>query len=97
MAFLEDMFKGGNILTGAAIAVGAAVLAPVIAPAVSNILRPAAKAVIKGGIMVYDQGRRAATQLSEVASDTVAEARADSQQASKPSETAGETTKAHPA
>jgi hypothetical protein len=33
MAFLEDMFKGGNIVAGLAIGVGAVVLAPVVIPA----------------------------------------------------------------
>jgi hypothetical protein len=81
MASFEDMFSGGNIVTGVAIAVGTAVLAPIIGPAVGNILRPAAKAVIKGGIVIYDQGRQAAAQLGEMTSDMVAEARADAQQA----------------
>ncbi|HET9146408.1 MAG TPA: DUF5132 domain-containing protein [Acetobacteraceae bacterium] len=80
MASFEDLFSGGNIVTGIAIAVGTAVLAPVIGPAVSNVLRPAAKAVIKGGIIIYDQGRQAAAQVSEMTSDMVAEARADAQQ-----------------
>ena len=38
MAFFEDIFKGGNIVAGLAIGVGAAVLAPVVIPA----LRPLA-------------------------------------------------------
>jgi hypothetical protein len=77
MAFFEDMFKGGNIVTALAIGVGAAVLAPVIAPAVSTVVRPAAKALIKGGIVVYDWARQAAAQVSEAASDMAAEARAE--------------------
>lgn len=77
MAFFEDMFKGGNIVTGLAIGIGTAVLAPVIAPAVSTLVRPAAKAVIKGGIVVYDWGRQAAAQVGEAASDMAAEARAE--------------------
>lgn len=74
---LEDIFKGGNIVTGLAIGLGTAVLAPVIAPAVTNLLRPAAKVVIKGGIVAYDWGRQAAAQVGEATSDMVAEARAD--------------------
>ena len=79
MAFFDDMFKGGNIVTGLAIAVGTAVLAPVIGPAVGSILRPAAKAVIKGGIAAYDWSRQAAAEVGEATSDMVAEARADAQ------------------
>jgi len=81
MAFFDDMLKGGNLVTGAAIAVGTAVLLPVIAPAVGSLLRPAAKAVIKGGILTYDYGRQAVAQLGEMSSDLAAEARAEAQQA----------------
>jgi Protein of unknown function (DUF5132) len=81
MAFFEDLFKGGNIVTGLAVGVGAAVVAPLVAPAVTNLLRPAAKAVIKGGIMVYDRGREAMAQVGEATSDMVAEVRADTQHA----------------
>jgi len=73
MALLEDMFKGGNIVTGLAIGVGAAILAPVIVPA----LRPFAKAVIKAGLVAYDQGRVALAELNERTGDIVAEARSE--------------------
>jgi uncharacterized protein DUF5132 len=73
MALLEDMFKGGNIVTGLAIGVGAAVVAPAIVPA----LRPFAKAVIKAGLVAYDQGRVALAELNERTGDIVAEARAE--------------------
>ena len=76
MAILENMFKG-NIGTTLLVGVAAAVAAPLITPAMSNLLRPAAKAVIKGGILAYDQGREAVAQLGETASDIAAEARAD--------------------
>ena len=73
MAFLEDMFKGGNIVAGLAIGVGAVVLAPVVIPA----LRPMAKSVIKAGLIAYDQGRVALAELSEHTGDIMAEARAE--------------------
>ncbi len=81
MAFFDDMFKGGNLVTGLAIAVGTAVLVPAIGPVVGNVLRPAAKAVIKGGIVAYDWGRQTVAQATEAASDMVAEARSDAQHA----------------
>jgi Protein of unknown function (DUF5132) len=81
MAFFEDMFKGGNILTGVVVAVGATVLVPVVAPAIGSLLRPAAKAAIKGGILAYDRGRQAVAQLGEMASDVAAEARVDAERA----------------
>jgi hypothetical protein len=73
MALLEDMFKGGNIITGLAIGVGAAVVAPAVVP----VLRPLAKAVIKAGLVAYDQGRVALAELNERTGDIVAEARSE--------------------
>jgi Protein of unknown function (DUF5132) len=73
MSLIEDVFKGGNLLTGVGIAIGAAVLAPVVVPA----LRPLAKSVIKTGLMAYDQGRVALAELNEQAGDLVAEARSE--------------------
>lgn len=71
MALLGDLFKV-NPLTGFAIGVGAVLLAPTIGP----MLRPAAKGIIKAGILAY-QGL---AELGETASDLVAEARADIEQ-----------------
>jgi hypothetical protein len=73
MALLEDMFKGGNIITGLAIGVGAAVVAPAVVP----VLRPLAKAVIKAGLVAYDQSRVALAELNERTGDIVAEARSE--------------------
>ena len=71
MALLEDVFKG-NVLTGIAIGLSAYLLAPTV----GQVLRPAVKAVIKGGILAY-QGL---AELGETASDLVAEARAEFEQ-----------------
>jgi hypothetical protein len=71
MALIEDVFKGGNIVTGLAIGVGATVIAPMITP----ILRPIAKTAVKAGLVAYDQGRAALSELSERTGDIVAEAR----------------------
>ena len=73
MALLESVFRG-NVLTAAAVGIGAVLLAPTI----GQVLRPAAKAVIKGGILAY-QGL---AELGETASDLVAEARAEMEQGS---------------
>src|SRR6202171_5223066 len=66
MALLEDVFKG-NVLTVAAIGLGALLLAPTI----GQVLRPAAIAVIKGGMLAY-QGL---AELGEGAGDLAAETR----------------------
>jgi len=70
---IEDFFKGGSILTGLAIGVGAAVLAPVVKP----LLRPVAKSVLKAGIAAYEEGRTVVAELSEKAEDVIAEVRAE--------------------
>jgi hypothetical protein len=73
MALFEDIFKGGNIVTGLAIGIGAAVLAPAVIPA----LKPIAKSIIKAGLIAYDQGRVALAELNEQTGDMMAEARAE--------------------
>lgn len=76
MALLEDVFAGSAV-TGVAIGVGALLLAPSVVPLVGRVLRPAAKAVIKGGLVLY---RDTLAEIGEVASDLVAEARAEIEQ-----------------
>jgi hypothetical protein len=73
MSLLEDVFKGGNLMTGVAVAIGVGVVAPLVLP----VLRPLAKSVIKAGLLAYDQGRVALAELNEVAGDMVAEARSE--------------------
>ncbi len=76
MALLEDMFKGGNIVTGLAIGIGLAVLGPALRP----VLRPVAKSLLKAGISAYEQGRLAMAEFNEQAGDMIAEARAEMDQ-----------------
>jgi len=73
MAFLEDIFKGSNIVTGLAIGIGVGIVAPAVIPA----LRPIAKSIIKAGLIAYDQGRVALMELNEQTGDILAEARAE--------------------
>jgi flagellar biosynthesis/type III secretory pathway M-ring protein FliF/YscJ len=73
MAIFDDMLKGGNIVTGLAIGVGFALLAPVVKP----IVRPLAKTAVKAGLAAYDQGRVALAELGEQAGDMVAEVRSE--------------------
>ncbi|THK34021.1 DUF5132 domain-containing protein [Ensifer sp. MPMI2T] len=72
MAILEDAFKG-NVMTAAAIGIGAVVLTPIVVP----VVRPLFKAVLKAGLVAYDQGRVAVAGLGEGYGDLVAEARAE--------------------
>jgi uncharacterized protein DUF5132 len=68
MAMLDELFKG-NMLTAVAVGLGAVVLAPLAGP----VLRPAAKAAIKGGLIAY----QALAELGEMTSDIAAEAWAE--------------------
>lgn len=72
MSLFEDIFEGGTG-TGLAVA-GAVVLAPTLVPAIGRILRPVAKAAIKGGLVLY---RETLAGVGDVAGDLVAEARAE--------------------
>ena len=72
MAMLDNVFEGG-MGTGLAVA-GAVVLAPTLLPVVGRILRPVAKAAIKGGLVLYNE---TLAGVGEVAGDLVAEARAE--------------------
>jgi hypothetical protein len=76
MAIFENGLKG-NIITGLAIGVGTAILAPVVIPMIASIAKPLAKAAIKGGIMLYEKNRELIAEATEVVEDLVAEAKAE--------------------
>jgi len=84
MAFVEDMFKG-NAVTGVAVGLAAIVLGPTVFPAIGRVLRPAAKSVIKGGLMAY---RAMITEAGEFASDLIEEARSELEAGSRTAEAA---------
>src|SRR6266404_588186 len=73
MALIEDMFKG-NLATGLAVGIGAVLLGPTVIEAVGSVLRPTAKAVIKGGLVFYGE---TLSEVGEMAIDLLAEARAE--------------------
>lgn len=80
---IQDVFKG-NIVTGLAVGVVAAVLIPVVLPVLARAAKPLAKAMIKGGIIVYEKGRESFAELSEVMEDMVAEAKSEVEQEHMP-------------
>lgn len=73
MALIEDMFKG-NLAAGLAIGVGAIILGPTAIWTLAGVLRPAAKTLIKSGMVFY---RETLSEIGEMATDLVAEARAE--------------------
>lgn len=68
MALIDDLLEG-NVVTGLVLGIGAYLLAPTVGP----MPRPAAKAVIKAGILAY----RGLAELGESTSDLAAEAQSE--------------------
>ena len=70
---LKNGFSLGNIAVGAAVVL----LAPMVIPIVGGIVRPFAKAAIKGGLMMYEKGREMVAEAQESVEDLAAEAKAE--------------------
>jgi Protein of unknown function (DUF5132) len=75
MAFLDlkNGFSLGNIAMGAAVVL----LAPMVIPIVGGIVRPFAKAAVKGGLIMYHKGREMVAEAQETVEDLAAEAKAE--------------------
>jgi hypothetical protein len=69
MALVDDILSGGNWVTGLAIGIGAVVVLPLAAP----ILRPLAKAAIKGGILAYQGVAGVIEDIGDVVAEAAAE------------------------
>lgn len=69
----------GNSFNVSSLAVGAGVvlLAPVVIPVVGAVLKPLAKAVIKGGLMAYEGAKVSVAETKETIEDLAAEAKAE--------------------
>jgi peptide subunit release factor 1 (eRF1) len=87
MGLLDNGLKG-NVMTGLAIGIGAAILAPAVIPVVANVAKPLLKAAIKTGIIMFEKGKETVAELNEVFEDIVAEAKAEVAEAHNPSEQA---------
>jgi hypothetical protein len=57
--------------------IAAIVLLPVAIPVVAGVGKPLAKAVIKGGILLYEKGKGVIAEAGESLEDLVAEAKAE--------------------
>lgn len=79
MALWDDITGslGGSLVSNVLIGAAVVVLAPVVVPAVLAGMRPVAKTLIKGGVLVYDKTREMVAEAGEQVSDIVAEARAE--------------------
>ncbi|MBZ0158469.1 MAG: DUF5132 domain-containing protein [Alphaproteobacteria bacterium] len=76
MALFDNGLKG-NIFTGLAIGLGAAVFAPAVLPVIAGIAKPVAKAAIKGGLLLFEKGKETLAEAGEVFEDLVAEVKAE--------------------
>jgi hypothetical protein len=66
-----------TIVTALLAGVAGGLMAPLIMPRLQRNIRPAAKSIFKTGIAIYERGRERAAELGEIASDILAEARAE--------------------
>lgn len=57
--------------------IAAIVLLPVLVPVAAGVGKPVAKAMIKGGIVLYEKGRGVVAQVGETLEELVAEAKAE--------------------
>ncbi len=80
-----------NVVTGLAIGIGAAILAPAVLPVIAGALKPLAKAAIKSGILLYEKGKETVAEIGEIVDDIVAEAKSEMQQDQKVTEAGEET------
>lgn len=81
MALFEDITKGpvSTVLLG----LGVAMVAPTVFPALASGLRPFAKALVRGGITLYDAAKEGVAEAGEQLNDLVAETRAEMATAEK--------------
>lgn len=57
--------------------IAAIVLLPVVVPAAGKVMKPLAKAAIKGGIVLYEKGKGVIAEVGETLEDLLAEAKAE--------------------
>lgn len=78
---LEDITKGpaSTVLVG----LGIAMVAPSVIPAVASGLRPLAKALVRGGLVLYDAAKEGVAEAGEQFNDLVEETRAEMKQEGK--------------
>ena len=69
--------NGMKFGTSVAIGAGAVLLAPVIIPVLGSIMKPLAKATIKGGILAYEGMKVTLAETKETLEDLAAEAKAE--------------------
>jgi hypothetical protein len=79
MKLLGTSISVGSLAIGA----GAVLLVPVVMPVLGAVLKPVAKAVIKGGVMAYEGAKVAVAETKETIEDIAAEAKSELNQAAE--------------
>lgn len=77
------IFNGGFSVGNIAIGAGVVLLAPVIIPVIGSILKPLAKAIIKGGLIAYEGAKVTLAETKETLEDLAAEAKSEMAQATE--------------
>ena len=98
MALFDNIVEGfgSSWVPTVLVGVGAALVAPVVVPALAAGMRPLAKAVLKGSIMVYDKGAEVLAEAGEQLSDLVAEVRSELDATASAAAAASAATNGHP-
>src|ERR1700704_882051 len=69
----------GTLVTGWVAGFAGGLLAPLVLPRLERNIRPATKSLFKTGIALYERGRERAAEIGELASDMMAQARAENE------------------
>jgi hypothetical protein len=80
MPLPQDLVKG-DLAKGVLIGVGLAVLVPIAVVALAPVLKPAARAALKAGMLAMERGREMLAELSETVQDVAAETEAELREA----------------
>src|SRR5580704_13211525 len=67
----------GTLVTALVAGFAGGLLAPLVLPRLERNIRPATKSLFKTGVALYERGRERAAEIGELASDMMAEARAE--------------------
>ena len=89
--------RNEDLIKGAALGVGVALLVPVALVALAPVIRPFARTALKAGLLAYEKGRETLEELGETFEDVMAEVEeelADTHVGDTDSEVAGEDTRA---
>jgi hypothetical protein len=85
MALFDNGFKmGGSLVVGA----GVVLLAPIVVPVLASVLRPIAKAAMKGVLLAYGKAKESVAETMETIEDLAVEAKSElAESTEKPAKT----------